>query len=81
MILSSLLTLETAARSAGDRIVIISDTHLLAPELVTPGSAIDRAEASEFKMMALSDEIMGSITDSILALNPKLVLSTTISTA
>lgn len=76
MILSSLLTLETAARSAGDRIVIISDTHLLAPELVTPGSAIDRAEASEFKMMALSDEIMGAITDSILALNPKLVLIT-----
>ena len=76
MILSSLLALGATARTSGDRIVIISDTHLLAPGLVTPGSAIDRADTSETKMMAMSDEIMGAITDSIIAIRPKLVLLT-----
>lgn len=76
MILSSLLALETSARSAGDRIVVISDTHLLAPGLITPGAAIDCADAGETKMMAMSDDIMTALTDSIIALNPKLVLIT-----
>ena len=44
MLLSTLLAIEATARPKTDRIVVISDTHLLAPELVTPGSAIDRAD-------------------------------------
>lgn len=76
MILSTLFALDTMARSAGDRIVVISDIHLLSPELVTPGRAIELADAGESKMMAQSDAIMNSITDSIIALKPKLVLFT-----
>ena len=76
MILSTLLALESMARTANERIVVISDTHLLSPELITPGSAIDRADAGEIKMMAQSDAIMSAITDSIVALKPALVLFT-----
>ena len=76
MIISSLLALENTARTSLDRIVVISDTHLLAPELITPGAAIDRADAGDTKMMAQSDDIMNALTDSIIALNPTLVLLT-----
>ena len=76
MLLSTLLALETTARTTVDRIVIISDTHLLAPELVTPGSAIDRADAGESKMMAMSDDIMATLTDSIISIKPSIVLVT-----
>ena len=76
MIISTLLALETEARNVTNRLVIISDPHLLAPELVTPGSAIDRADAAETKMMAMSDEIMSTLTDSIIDLKPSIVLIT-----
>jgi 3',5'-cyclic AMP phosphodiesterase CpdA len=74
MILSTLLAIDSAARTERDRIVVISDTHLLSPDLITPGSAIDRADALESKMMAMSDDIMGAITDSIIGIKPALVL-------
>lgn len=76
MIISTLLALETEARNVTNRLVIISDPHLLAPKLVTPGSAIDRADAAETKMMAMSDEIMSTLTDSIIDLKPSIVLIT-----
>ena len=76
MIISTLLALETEARNVTNRLVIISDPHLLAPELVTPGSAIDHADAAETKMMAMSDEIMSTLTDSIIDLKPSIVLIT-----
>ena len=66
MALTTLFALDSSARNLGNRIVIISDVHLLSPELITPGSAIDRADAGETKMMAMSDEIMTAITDSII---------------
>lgn len=76
MLLSALFALDATARVGLDRIVVISDIHLLSPELVVPGAAIDRADAGESKMMAQSDAIMRSITDSIIALHPSLVLIT-----
>ena len=76
MIISSLLALEATARSARERIVVISDVHLLSPELITPGNAIDRADAGETKMMAMSDDIMTAITDSIIDMKPAIVLIT-----
>lgn len=76
MLLTSLLALQAVASPAGDCIVIISDTHLLAPGLMTPGDAITHADAGETKMMAMGDEIMSAITDSIIAINPRLVLVT-----
>ena len=74
MVLSALLALETTARSAHDRIVIFSDPHLLAPELALPGKAIERADAADSKMMAMSDDIMSTITDSIISIAPSIVL-------
>ena len=76
MLLSTLLTIDASARNVTGRIVVISDTHLLAPELITQGEAINRADASESKMMAMSDNIMSALTDSIIVLKPAIVLIT-----
>lgn len=76
MILSTLLALESTARTDNERIVVISDTHLLGPALVTPGSAIDQADAGDTKMMAMSDDIMAALTDSVINIKPRLVLIT-----
>ena len=76
MLVSSLFALESAARGTQERIVIISDPHLLSPELVTPGAAIDRADAGDTKLMANSDDLMAAITDSIIALKPACVFIT-----
>ena len=76
MVLSALLALNAAALSTRESIIVISDTHLLSPELIKPGAAIDRADEGDSKMMAQSDEIMTTITDSIIALNPAIVLIT-----
>ena len=64
------------ARGTSDRLVIISDTHLLSPQLVTSGSAIDGTDAADTKMLALSDNIMSAVTDSVIALKPACVLIT-----
>ena len=76
MALTTLFALDSSARNVRNRIVIISDVHLLSPELITPGSAIDRADAGETKMMAMSDDIMTAITDSIIEMEPTVVLLT-----
>ena len=76
MSITTLFALDSSARNIRGRMVIISDVHLLSPELITPGSAIDRADAGETKMMALSDEIMTAVTDSIIKMEPKVVLLT-----
>jgi 3',5'-cyclic AMP phosphodiesterase CpdA len=76
MAISALLALDSAARTSRDRIVVISDTHLLSPQLITPGRAIDQADAAESKMMTMGDDIMMSLTDSIIDLKPTLVLLT-----
>ena len=76
MALFSLLALDTQACTTHDRIAIISDVHLLSPELITPGTAIDRADAAESKMMAMSDDIMASLVDSLIDMQPAVVLLT-----
>ena len=76
MALTTLFALDSSARNVRNSIVIISDVHLLSPELITPGSAIDRADAGETKMMAMSDDIMTAITDSIIKMEPTVVLLT-----
>ena len=76
MVLSSWYAMECQARTNISRMVVISDTHLLSPELVTPGKAIDQADAGESKMMAMSDEIMAALTDSIISYKPRVVLVT-----
>ena len=74
MTLSAMIALNITAHTLSDRIVVISDTHLLAPALVTAGSAIDRADAGDSKMVAQSDAIMSALTDSIIDAKPALVL-------
>lgn len=76
VLLSSWLAMGCMARTAISQMVVISDPHLLSPELVTPGSAIANADAGESKMMTMSDYIMAALTDSIINLKPQVVLIT-----
>ena len=76
MFFSTLFAIGAAGKTTRERIVILSDVHLLSPELITPGAAIDKADAGETKMMAMSDNIMAAITDNIIDLQPALVLIT-----
>ena len=76
MVLSTLFALEGSARTDVNRIVVISDTHLLSHELVTPGCAIDKVDNGDTKMVAMSDDIMEAVTDSIIDIKPSLVLIT-----
>lgn len=56
------------------RIAVISDVHLLAPELLQPGTARDRLTATDAKMVQASDAIMAYTTDTLLRLHPDLLL-------
>lgn len=76
MIMTTWLALTAAQRTAASDLVIISDPHLLAPSLITPGTAIERADAVETKMMAMSDDIMSALADSVIAVHPRVVLIT-----
>lgn len=76
MLLSTLFAVDATAHAAVDGIVVISDMHLLAPELIIQGNAIDRVDAADSKMVAQSDDIMSAVVDSIIALKPRLVLLT-----
>ncbi|MBO4802722.1 MAG: metallophosphoesterase [Bacteroidaceae bacterium] len=59
---------------AAQRIAVLSDLHLLAPELIQPGAAIDRVDNTDMKMVRQSDDLATSITDTLLAVHPNLVL-------
>ena len=59
------------------RIAIISDLHVMAPELlVNEGSAFEDYLAKDRKMLRESLEILNTLVDSILELQPDLVLVT-----
>lgn len=77
MALTAILTLDASPDKApGHGIVVMSDTHLLAPELITPGNASRQAEAAEVKMTAMSDSIVSALIDSIITWQPQTVLIT-----
>lgn len=56
--------------------MVLSDTHLLAPQLGDGGAAMTKAESNNPGMMARSDEIMAAVCDSIVAARPRVVLIT-----
>ena len=56
------------------RIAVLSDIHLLAPELLQEGTPKERLMASEAKMTHESDAIMTYVVDTLLRLHPDLVL-------
>lgn len=62
---------------SGTRIVVLSDTHTLAPSLIKhDGKALQSAENGDFKLVRQSAEVLTSLIDSIKALHPALVLIT-----
>ena len=59
------------------KIAIISDLHVMAPELlVNDGAAFEEYLIKDRKMLRESTEILSTIVDSILELAPQLVLVT-----
>ncbi len=73
-----LTTAQAMAKTASEiKIVVASDTHLMAPELViSGGAAIDNYVARDMRMIALSDDIMGAWVQDVIARHPQLVLLT-----
>ena len=66
-----------AAQQTDDRIVVVSDPHLLAPQLTSPGSAaFSRLADGESKLVAHSDAIIDALADTIDAVKPRLLLLT-----
>lgn len=77
LMMSLWLTTGLALAQGELRIAVLSDPHLLSPELAQAGSeALRQADSSDMKMMALSDEIMAAIVDSLLRQQPALVFIT-----
>ena len=58
------------------RIMVISDIHLLAPELYDDGAAAQRMAAGDMKLSLKSDTIMQHIVDRAIADKPDLLLIT-----
>lgn len=59
------------------KIVVLSDTHILAPELFSPDNAAFRAmAATEMRLVEHSDAIIKAMVDTILSVKPQLVCIT-----
>jgi 3',5'-cyclic AMP phosphodiesterase CpdA len=56
------------------KIMVISDPHLLAPSLYDDGKAAHQLEKSDMKLVTLSDLIMKTMSDVIIAEKPQLLL-------
>lgn len=58
-------------------IVVMSDPHLLSPELITrSGKAIDNCHDSDMRMIKQSDEIMKALVAQVKTIKPRLLLIT-----
>ena len=68
------LLLSCVVSTHAQRIAVISDIHLLAPELQQASLSAERLITSEAKMVHKSDAIMAYTTDTLLRLHPDLVL-------
>lgn len=69
-----LLCLLTPTPSAAQQLAVLSDIHLLAPELIQPGNAIERVSGTDAKLVQASDALMAYATDTLLSAHPDLLL-------
>ena len=69
-----LLCLISLALCAQERVMLISDPHVLANSLVEQGAAMDEMMAGQRKMLDMSEEVFVALVDTALAHKPALVL-------
>ena len=72
--LSSYLLALSFQLNAQERIMLISDPHVLAQSLVQPGSAFDNMMSSQRKMLDLSEPAWYALMDTALKYRPDLLL-------
>ena len=63
-------------KNNGCKMVVISDIHLLAPDLFDNGEASQRLASGDMKLVLQSDLIMQRMVDEIIAQKPQLMLIT-----
>ena len=59
---------------AQERVMLITDPHVLASSLVEQGTAMDEMMAGQRKMLDMSEEVFVALIDTALAHKPALVL-------
>ena len=75
-LLIALCALQVAAKKA-PKIILLSDTHVMAPSLVVAdGKAIEKYAASDMRMIRFSAEIFSTAIDKAIAAKPDMVLIT-----
>ena len=72
--LIGLIALCWVGMQAQERIMVITDPHVLAPSLVEPGTAFDEMMTGQRKMIDLSAPVWEALMDTALLYKPELVL-------
>ncbi len=73
-IIAPVINATTMLSNDNYKIMVISDPHLLAPSLYDDGKAAHQLEKSDMKLVTLSDLIMKTMSDVIIAEKPQLLL-------
>ena len=73
-IIAPVINATTMQSNDNYKIMVISDPHLLAPSLYDDGKAAHQLEKSDMKLVTLSDLIMKTMSDVIIAEKPQLLL-------
>ena len=74
ILLIGLIALCWVGMQAQERIMVITDPHVLAPSLVEPGTAFDEMMTGQRKMIDLSAPVWEALMDTALLYKPELVL-------
>ena len=74
ILLTGLIALSLIGIQAQERIMVITDPHVLAPSLVEPGSAFDEMMTGQRKMIDLSASVWQALIDTAMLYKPELVL-------
>ena len=73
-LLGALMVLFASVAIAQERVMLITDPHVLASSLVKQGSAMDEMMAGQRKMLDMSEEVFVALIDTALVHKPALVL-------
>ena len=74
VLLGAVMVLFASVAIAQERVMLITDPHVLASSLVEQGTAMDEMMAGQRKMLDMSEEVFVALIDTALAHKPALVL-------
>ena len=79
VLLGAVMVLFASVAIAQERVMLITDPHVLASSLVEQGTAMDEMMAGQRKMLDMSEEVFVALIDTALVHKPALVLKKEIS--